>query len=504
MSPIISDQTHKSETKRISIDPITRLEGHGKIEIFLDDNGNVSNAYWQVPELRGFERFCIGRLAEDMNKITSRLCGVCPGAHHLCSTKALDQVYGADPPETAKKLRELFYSAHYVHSHIAHFYALAAPDFVLGPAAPAATRNILGVVAAVGVEVGGEVIKHRSYAQKIQEMLGGKATHPVCGLPGGMSKPLGEDERKKVEEWAKSCVKFSEFTMKILEDVVLKNKDYMNIITSKDIFYNETYHLGTVDKNGMINFYDGTQVMIDPNGKEVARYTGKDYLKWIAEHTEPWSYEKFCYFKPVGWKGFRSGIDSGIYRATPMSRLNVAKGFTTPMAQKYYDAYKGAFRDLGVKGPIQHTQAMHWARVIELMYASEKLLELAQDPEITDKNIRAEKLQTPGEGVGILEAPRGTLVHHYVSDENGIIKDVNLVVGTTNNNAPINLSVQTAAKALIKNWQVSPGLLNTIEMAYRAYDPCNSCATHTLPGQSPLVVNIHKADGSMFQTLRNF
>jgi F420-non-reducing hydrogenase large subunit len=503
MSPVIFDETHKSETKRISIDPITRLEGHGKIEIFLDDSGNVANAYWQVPELRGFERFCIGRVAEDMNKLTSRLCGVCPGAHHICSTKALDMVYGAEPPETAKKLRELFYMAHYIHSHIAHFYALAAPDFVLGPSAPAAQRNILGVVGAVGVEIGGEVIKHRSYAQKIQEILGGKATHPVCGIPGGMSKPLGEDERKKVEEWAASCVKFSEFTMKLFEDVVLKNKDYMNIITSKDIFYNETYHLGTVDKDDKVNFYDGTQVMIDTKGNEVARYTGKDYLKYIAEHTESWSYEKFCYFKPVGWKGFVTGQDSGIYRATPMSRLNVAKGFTTPLAQKYFDAYKGAFKDLGVTGPIQHTQAMHWARVIEIVYASEKLLELAQDPEITDTNIRS-KTQTPDEGVGILEAPRGTLVHHYKSDPNGIITDVNLVVGTTNNNAPINMSVRTAANAMIKNWQVSPGLLNIIEMAYRAYDPCNSCATHTLPGQSPLVVNIRKADGTVYKTIRNF
>ena len=503
MSPVIFDKTSRSESKRISIDPITRLEGHGKIEIFLDDNGNVANAYWQVPELRGFERFCIGRLAEDMNKLTSRLCGVCPGAHHICSTKALDGVYGADPPETAKKLRELFYSAHYIHSHIAHFYALAAPDFVLGPSAPAATRNILGVVGAVGVEVGGQVIKHRSYAQKIQEMLGGKATHPVCGIPGGMSKPLSEDERKTVEEWAKSCVEFSKFTMKIFEDVVLKNKDYMGLITSKDIFYNETYHLGTVDKDNKINFYDGTQVMIDTLGNEVARYKGKDYLKYIAEHTEPWSYEKFCYFKPVGWKGFRAGQDSGIYRATPLSRLNVSKGFTTPFAQQYYEQMFGAFRDMGIKGPIQHTQAMHWARVIELVYASEKLLELAQDPEITDKNIRS-KLQTPGEGVGILEAPRGTLVHHYISDANGIITDVNLVVGTTNNNAPINLSVSTAAKALIKNWQVSPGLLNIIEMAYRAYDPCNSCATHTLPGQSPLLVNIRRADGSIFRQIKNY
>ncbi len=503
MSPIISDQTHKSESKRISIDPITRLEGHGKIEIFLNDQGNVANAYWQVPELRGFERFCIGRSVDEMNKITSRLCGVCPGAHHLCSTKALDAVYKATPPPTAVKLRELFYSAHYVHSHIAHFYALAAADFVLGPASPAANRNILGVVGAVGLEVGARVIKNRSNAQKIQEMLGGKATHPVCGIPGGMSKPLSEDERKKVEEYAKEMVEFSKFTMQVFTDVVLKNKDYMNIITSKDIFYQETYNLGTVDKNGKVAFYDGTQVMIDQDGKEVARYTGIDYLKYIAEHTEPWSYEKFCYFKPVGWKGFVAGKDSGIYRATPLSRLNVSNGFATPLAQKYYLQMVGVVRDLGIKGPVHHTMAMHWARVIELVYASEHLLELAQDPEITDTNIKG-KRDTPGEGVGILEAPRGTLVHHYVSDENGIVKDVNLVVGTTNNNAPINLDVKKAAGALIKNWQVSPGLLNTIEMAYRAYDPCNSCATHTLPGQSPLVVNIRKADGSMFQQIKNY
>lgn len=503
MSPVISDQTHKSESKRISIDPITRLEGHGKIEIFLNDQGNVSSAYWQVPELRGFERFCIGRSVDEMNKITSRLCGVCPGAHHMCSTKALDAVYKVEPPETAKKLRELFYSAHYVHSHIAHFYALAAADFVLGPASPAANRNILGVVGAVGLEVGARVIKNRSNAQKIQEMLGGKATHPVCGIPGGMSKPLSEDERRQAEIYAKEMVEFSKFTMQVFEDVVLKNKDYMNIITSKDIFYQETYNLGTVDKNGKINFYDGTQVMIDQDGKEVARYTGKDYLKYIAEHTEPWSYEKFCYFKPVGWKGFVAGKDSGIYRATPLSRINVSKGFTTPLAQKYYEQMVGVVRDLGIKGPVHHTMAMHWARVIELVYASEKLLELTQDPEITDTNIKA-KTDTPGEGVGILEAPRGTLVHHYIANEKGIVTDVNLVVGTTNNNAPINLDVKKAASALIKNWQVSQGLLNTIEMAYRAYDPCNSCATHTLPGQSPLVVNIRKADGSMFRQIKNY
>jgi len=504
MSPILMDTPTKTTEKRITIDPITRLEGHGKIEIFLDDNGNVANAYWQVPELRGFEKFCIGRSVDELNKLTSRLCGVCPGAHHLCSTKALDNVFHADPPETAKLLREVFYMAHFIHSHIAHFYALAAADFVLGPGAPAAERNILGVVAAVGVEIGGEVIKHRSYAQKIQEMLGGKATHPVCGIPGGFSKSMSEDERVKIEAMGKSCIEFSKFTNQLFADVVLKNKDYLALIADPNIYYHETYHLGTVDKNDRINFYDGMQKMISPSGEEVAKFTGKDYTKYIAEHTLPWSYEKFCYFKPVGWKGLVDGKDSGIYRATPSSRLNVSKGFTTPLAQAEYEKYFGTFRDLGVKGPIQHTMAMHWARVIEMLYASERLVELTQDPRITGKDIRT-PVKTPDEGVGILEAPRGTLFHHYKSDPEGITTDVNLVVGTTNNNAPINLSVRKAATALIKDWMVSDGLLNAVEMAYRAYDPCNSCATHTLPGQMPMQATIRKADGSVYKKLaKNF
>jgi F420-non-reducing hydrogenase large subunit len=504
MCPILmgqgTDKIEKTTEKRITIDPLTRLEGHGKIEIFLDDDGNVANAYWQVPELRGFEKFCIGRSVDELNKLTSRLCGVCPGAHHICSTKALDGVFGVEPPETAKKLRELFYMAHYIHSHIAHFYALAAADFVLGPGAPKADRNILGVVGAVGLEIGGEVLKHRSYAQKIQEMLGGKATHPVCGIPGGFAKSINEDERAKIEAMAKSCVEFGKFTNQLFADVVLKNKDYLDLIVNKDVYYHETYYLGTVDRNDKINFYDGTQKMISPTGEEVARYTGKDYLKYIAEHTLPWSYEKFCYFKPVGWKGLVDGKDSGIYRATPLSRLNISKGFTTPLAQAEFEKYHGTFRDLGVKGPVHFTMATHWARVIELLYASEKLLELSQDPEITGKHVR-NPVKEPGEGVGILEAPRGTLVHHYVADKNGITTDVNLVVGTTNNNAPMNLSVRKAATALIKNWMVSDGLLNAVEMAYRAYDPCNSCATHTLPGQMPMDAVIRRSDGSVYKTL---
>ncbi|MDH7509294.1 MAG: Ni/Fe hydrogenase subunit alpha, partial [Methanomassiliicoccales archaeon] len=392
---------------------------------------------------------------------------------------------------------------HYVHSHIAHFYALAAPDFVMGPAAPAGKRNILGVVDTVGLEIGGAVIRHRSYAQKIQEMLGGKATHPVCGIPGGMSKPISEDERKEIEKMAKSCVEFSKFTCQLFEDVVLKNKEYLSIITDPNIFYNETNYVGLVDKNNKINFYDGVLRAIDPKGNEIAKFDPKDYLEYIGEHVEPWSYEKFCFLKKIGWKGLIDGPDSGVYRVAPLARINVSNGFTTPLAQAEYEKMIGFFRDAGVKGPIHHTQAYHWARVIELLYASERLLELAQDPEITSKDIKT-KTKTPGEGVGCVEAPRGVLIHHYVSDENGIVQNVNLIVGTTNNNAPINISVAKAAKALIKNWEVSPGLLNMVEMAYRAYDPCNSCATHTLPGHMPLTVIIRKPDGTEFKKISNF
>ncbi len=503
MSPEINDQTQRSQSKRISIDPITRLEGHGKVEIFLNDSGNVSNAYWQVPELRGFERFCVGRSVDELNKITPRLCGVCPGAHHMASTKALDAVYGADPPHAGKLLRELFYQAHYVHSHIAHFYALAAPDFVLGPSAPVASRNILGVVGAVGVEIGTEVIKHRSWAQKIQEMLGGKATHPVCGIPGGMSKPLTEEERKDVEKWSESMVNFAKFTAQILNDVVLKNKDYVDLITNPGIYYNETYYMGIVDKNNKINFYDGDIRVVDQKGSEVAKFHPSQYLKYIGEHVEPWTYEKFCFLKQVGWKGLTDGPDSGIYRAAPLARLNVSTGFTTPIAQEMYDQYFGFFRDLGIKGPIHHTMAYHWARVIEMVHAAERLHELSLDKDITSKDIKT-PVKEPGEGVGCLEAPRGTLIHHYKADEKGITTHVNLIVGTTNNNAPINLSVKKAATALIKDWQISPGILNKVEMAFRAYDPCNSCATHTLPGQMPIRAVIRNPDGSVFKEIKNF
>jgi len=411
----------------------------------------------------------------------------------MASCKATDAVFHVDPPPAAKKLREAFYSAHYIHSHIAHFYALAAPDFVMGPTSDPAQRNILGVISKVGLKVGGEVIKHRAYAQSIQASIAGKATHPVGGIPGGMSKPITEEQREEFEEKAKSCVEFAKFSMKLFNDVVLANKDYLNIITG-NVYTMKSYYMGLVDSKNRVNFYDGDVRVVDPDGKEVAKFKPANYLEYIAEHPEPWTYLKFPFLKKVGWKGFVEGKDSGVYRVSPLARLNVADGMATPLAQAEYEKM---FKTLGGK-PVHATLVFHWARLVELMYAAERLLELCQDPEITSPEVRAEITATPDEGVGIVEAPRGTLIHHYQTDARGLVKKVNLIVATAHNYPAMNMSIKKAAQGLItKGKTASEGLLNMVEMAFRAYDPCMACATHTLPGQMPLEVVIYDSKGEL-------
>jgi F420-non-reducing hydrogenase large subunit len=481
--------------RKITIDPVTRLEGHGKIEIFLNDAGEVANTYFQVPELRGFEKFSEGRPAEDMPQITQRICGVCPEAHHMASTKALDELFHVDPPSPAKKLRELVYSAFYVTDHTTHFYILGGPDFVMGPDAPVAERNILGVIGKVGLELGGAVINARMQNHKIIQMVGGRAVHPVFGLPGGVSKALNEEERKEIEQIARDSVEFAKLSLKVFDDIVLQNKEYVDMIVS-DAFTHRTYYMGLVDENNKVNFYDGKVRVVDPEGKEFAKYAPREYLEHVAEHVEPWSYMKFPYLKNVGWKGFVDGKDSGVFRVAPLARLNAADGMATPLAQ---EAYEKMYSTLGGK-PVHHTLAMHWARLIELLYAAERLLELSQDPEITSPDIRTIPTAVPDEGVGIVEAPRGTLIHHYVTDERGVIKKANLIVATVNNAAAVNMSVKKAAMALIKpGKEITEGLLNRIEMAWRPYDLCLACATHNLPGFSPLPIEVYDSQGKLIK-----
>jgi F420-non-reducing hydrogenase large subunit len=483
--------------KSVTINPVTRLEGHGKISIFLNDLGDVENAYFQVPELRGFEKFCEGRPVEEMPDITSRICGVCPEAHHIAATKTLDAVFHVDPPAAAKKVRELLYSAFIVADHTTHFYILSGPDFIMGPTAPKAERNILSVIAKVGRDVGTSVIKHRSEALDVIAMIGGRRVHPTCGVPGGVSKPITESERTRMQEIAQSEVEFAKFTLKLFDEVVLGNKEYVDLITS-NMYATTTYYMGTVDEQNRVSFYDGKIRVVDPEGKEFAKFPAADYQQHIAELVEPYTYLKYPYLKKVGWKGLVGGMDSGVYRATPLARLNVSDGMATPVAQ---EEYKRMYETLGGK-PIHSTLATHWARLIELVYAAERMLELSRDPEITNPNVRTIPTAVPDEGVGAVEAPRGTLFHHYKTDNKGMVKNVNLIVATTNNHAAISMSIKQAAQGLIRNGQVSDGILNKVEMAFRAYDPCYACATHALPGQMPLDVKIYKKDGTLLQNLR--
>jgi len=484
--------------KRITIDPITRLEGHGKIEIFLTDEGEVDNVFFQVPELRGFEKFCEGRPVEELSQIVTKICGVCPGCHHMAAGKAADAVFGVEPPPTAKKLRELFYMTHFVHSHIAHFYALAAPDFVVGPTANPAERNVLGVIGKVGKEIGTEVLKQRRIAQEIQALLGGHQTHVVMNIPGGVRRGLSEEERAKIEQQARGFIEFAQFSLKIFSDVVLGNKEYVDIILNGP-YKLDLHSMGLVDENNKVNFYDGMVRVVDTLGKEHCKYAPSDYMEYVAERVEPYSYLKYPYLKKIGWKGFVDGQDSGVYHATPLSRLNAADGMATPLAQIEYDRM---YEVLGGK-PVHHTLAMHWARLIELLYSAERAVELITDPGITGKELRVPLTNVPNEGVGIVEAQRGTLTHHYWTDEKGIVTKVNIIVGTTNNNAAISMSLKKAAQGLIKKGvDADQGILNMIEMAFRAYDPCFSCATHSLPGQMSMIVNFKQKDGTLIRSIK--
>jgi F420-non-reducing hydrogenase large subunit len=483
--------------KRISIDPITRLEGHGRIEIFLDDAGEVAATYLQTPELRGFEKFAEGRCAEELPRITTMICGVCPTAHHMASTKALDDLFKVEPTSAAKKIRELMYNAFYAEDHILHFVFLGGPDFVVGPNAPAAERNVLGVIGKVGLEVGGKVIEMRKQLRNVLRIIAGKPVSPTCGLPGGVSKGINEDERKTIIKAAEYGVDFCKFALTVFDNVVLKNKDYVDLVTG-DVYKIRTYYMGLVDKNNKVNFYDGLIRVVDPNGKEFAKFKAQEYVNHISEHAEPWTYMKFPFLKKVGWKGFVDGENSGLYRVAPLARLNVSDGMATPLAQ---EAYNKMYSTLGGK-PVHNTLAFHWARLIEALYAAERTLELAKDPEITSPDIVNLPTQTPKEGVGVVEAPRGTLFHHYQTDEKGIITKCNLIVATQNNSAAINMSVDKAAKSLIHKGKAPDGILNMVEMAFRAYDPCQACSTHSLPGKMPIEVAIYDAGGNLIRTLR--
>ncbi|HEY5519253.1 MAG TPA: Ni/Fe hydrogenase subunit alpha [Candidatus Limnocylindrales bacterium] len=491
-------------TTRLTIDPITRLEGHGKIEIFLDANGDVDRTYFQIPELRGFEAFCVGRPVEEMPSLTSRICGVCPEAHHLAAAKAADAVYGVTPPRPALMLRELMYDAFYVTDHTTHFYALSGPDVILGPDAPVAERNILGVIHKVGGELGGRVIDTRRAGHRVIEIIGGRRVHPCTAVPGGMTKSLSVAERDEIAQIATQMLDFASLSLEIFDQIVTGNPATRDLVLS-DLFRHETYYAGLVDESGKVAFLDGRINVVAPDGEALGTYAPAEYRDWIAEHVEPWTYLKFPYLKQIGWKGFVDGKDSGVYCVGPLGRLNAATGMATPRAHEAYERYFATLSSIvdGRRQPVHLRGASHWARLIEMLYAAERMIELVNDEEITSTDVRAVPTATPTEGVGTVEAPRGTLTHHYWTDDRGIVTRVNLIVGTTNNYAPITMSIDRAARGLIHHGVVvDNGLLDRIEMAFRAYDPCFGCATHSLPGQMPLEVTLRGSDGATIDVIR--
>lgn len=481
--------------QKITINPITRLEGHGKIDIFLDDKGNVQDAFMQVTELRGFERFCIGRPAEEMPRIVPNICGVCPTPHNMASTKALDYIYGVAPTPAAKLIRQLQYNANFIEDHYIHFFFLAAPDFVVGPDANPAERNILGVISKVGLDIGKKVIEVRKKTREIIKLVASKPAHPEGGLPGGVSRGIKQEERKGIMETANMCVDFALFALQLFKDVVLKNKAYLDLILS-DAYNLKTYYMGLVDENKKVNFYEGRLRVIDPNGKEVAFFHPNDYIDYIGEWVEPWTYIRLTHLRKLGWNGLIEGDNTSLYRVGPLGRFNVSEGMATPLAQKEYEEMVNT---LGK--PAHHTLAYHWARLIEALQAAEDLQRISVDPLLTSNDLRNMNFQFTGKGIGCVEACRGTLIHHYETDDHGLITKVNLIVATQNNAASMALSVKKAAQNFIKGGEVKEGLLNMAEMAFRAYDPCLGCATHTLPGKMPLIINIYDNKHNVVKTL---
>ncbi|MBF0529804.1 MAG: Ni/Fe hydrogenase subunit alpha [Deltaproteobacteria bacterium] len=484
-------------TDRITINPITRLEGHGKIEIFLNDQGEVADAFWQVTELRGFERFCLGRPAEEMTRIVANICGVCPSAHHMAATKALDELFGVEPTPTAKLIRQLEYNAAYLEDHYLHFFFLAAPDFLVGPEADPAQRNILGVLARVGREIGLKVIEVRKKNRDITRHIFSKAPHPEGGLPGGVPRRITEEDRKWIKETADQSLQFAIFAIQLFKDAVLADSGNLSLIMDK-AYSLQTYYMALVDEEKRAAFYNGHVRIVTPNGREFAIFAPKDYADYIAEWVEPWTYIRLNYLKKIGWNGLTEGEGTSLYRVAPLARLNASQGMLTPLAQNEYELM---FNTLGSK-PAHHTLAMHWARLICALQAAEHNCMIANDPLLTSRDIRNMNFKKRNVGVGCVEAPRGTLIHHYEMDSQGLLTKINLIVATQNNAAPICLSIKKAAQAFIKGGEVHEGLLNKVEMAFRAYDPCLGCATHAGPDQGLLTINVRNQGGEIITTIK--
>lgn len=469
--------------RKIEIDPVTRLEGHGKVTIYLDDEGSVSDARFHVTEFRGFEKFCEGRMLWDMPVITTRICGICPVSHHLAAAKACDDLLGIDIPPAAKKLRELMHMGQIMQSHALHFFFLSSPDFILGPDSKPEKRSLIGLYEK-NPDLAKKAIQLRKAGQTIIDRVGGRPIHPVTAIPGGMSMALSHESRFDLLKYAAESVTLSEAAVDAAYAML---ETYANKLPSLGNF--RTKHMG-MTRDGALEFYDGRIMIKDADSKKLEEFEGRDYLDFIAEHVGESSWLKFPFYKKEGWP-------KGVYRVGPLARLNVADAISTPAAGK-------RLRDFRSSGDtINENLYYHVARTIELLYASERAYELLSDDEIVSKDVRIRAERKAGEGIGVIEAPRGTLIHHYWADDDGRVTKANFIVATGHNNKAIDMSVKEVAKEYVKGGRVREGMLNRVEMAIRCYDPCLSCSTHAI-GQMPLEIRLVSAIGKCIDVLRRY
>lgn len=473
-------------TQQITIEPVTRIEGHAKVTIHLNENGGVEQALFHVNEFRGFEKFCEGRMHFEMPMITPRICGICPVSHHLAAAKACDQLAGAPPPRPASLLRELMHMGQIIQSHGMHFFELAGPDLLLGFDADPAVRNVVGLIQS-SPDLALKAVNLRKFGQEIIKTLGGRKIHPHFAIPGGVNKALTGAERDAILSGADAAINTLGVGLSIMRDWAAKNSEDVNKFA---VF--ATGYFSLVTPEGGLELYDGQCRLIDSQGQLLEQFDGYNYLDYISEHVEDWSYLKFPYYKKIGWP-------AGVYRVGPLGRLNVAQKIDTPLANEELMQFKA----LNNGRPVENTLYYHYARLIEALFAAERVKLLLDDPDILSQEILNTRQDFKGEGVGVIEAPRGTLFHHYWADRQGKLQRVNLIVATGHNNWAMSKAVDSVAKTYIhdQSGQIKEGLLNRVEAAIRAYDPCLSCSTHAL-GQMPMIVEVVDAGGMVINTLK--
>jgi len=469
--------------QKITIEPVTRIEGHAKVTIRLDDSGKVDHAYLHVNEFRGFEKFCEGRMVFEMPLITPRICGICPVSHHLAAAKAADETLGCPPPRPAVLLRDLMHMGQIIQSHGMRFFELAGPDLLLGFDADPAIRNVVGIIQA-NPELAVKAVNLRKFGQEIISILGGRRIHPNFAIPGGVNRALTIADRDKILANLDESIKTIQIGIAVIKDWAQRNaEDIAKFAPLKSGYF------GLVTPNNSLELYDGDVRLVDVNGEQLEKFDGRNYLDIIAEHVESWSYLKFPYYKKLGWP-------NGVYRVGPLGRLNASDQIDTPLANKEHKIWKS----INAGRPVENTLYYHYARLIETLFAAERVSIILSDPDVLSTDTLNTRQDFQGVGVGVIEAPRGTLFHHYWANDRGQLERVNLIVATGHNNWAMSTAVDSVAKTYITGPTITEGMLNRVEAAVRAHDPCLSCSTHAV-GQMPMVVEMFDAEGNLIQSV---